>query len=69
MDDVACTGSEARLRDCSHNTTDNCGGGEGAGVVCSEFDREGESKHMALSPDLSHLVIYISLCNIEVSQV
>ena len=35
LDDVACTGSEARLRDCSHNAADNCGGGEGAGVVCS----------------------------------
>ena len=35
MDDVACTGSETRLRDCSHNTADNCGGGEGAGVVCT----------------------------------
>ena len=35
MDDVACTGSETRLRHCSHNTADNCGGSEGAGVICT----------------------------------
>ena len=35
MDDVDCTGSEARLQDCTYSPTDNCGGGEGAGVRCS----------------------------------
>ena len=34
MDDVACTGSEDKLIDCPHKTTDNCGTGEGAGVKC-----------------------------------
>ena len=35
MDDVACTGRESNIRNCRHNTRDNCGGSEGAGVVCN----------------------------------
>jgi hypothetical protein len=35
MDDVRCTGNEASLLDCPHNTVDNCGPDEGAGVICS----------------------------------
>ena len=35
MDDVKCTGSEERLRDCPHITNENCSGSEGAGVICS----------------------------------
>ena len=34
MDDVACSGDESCLADCSHDTAFNCGGGEGAGVIC-----------------------------------
>ena len=34
MDEVSCNGTEANLQDCVHNTWDNCGGNEGAGVVC-----------------------------------
>ena len=34
MDDVKCSGREVRLEDCNHNTRDNCGTSEGAGVVC-----------------------------------
>jgi Ca2+-binding EF-hand superfamily protein len=37
MDDVQCDGSEARLQDCRYNANDNCGGGEGAGVICSTY--------------------------------
>ena len=35
MDDVGCTGSEERLQDCEHVAFDNCGTGEGAGVICA----------------------------------
>ncbi len=34
MDEVRCSGSEAGLADCRHLTAEDCGGGEGAGVVC-----------------------------------
>merc|ERR1719458_1569145 len=34
-DDVRCTGNEASLLDCRHNTVDDCGPDEGAGVICS----------------------------------
>ena len=35
MDNVACTGNETSLFDCSYNPTHDCGSHEGAGVVCS----------------------------------
>ena len=34
MDNVKCTGREARLVDCLHTPHDDCGPGEGAGVIC-----------------------------------
>ena len=36
MDDVQCTGSESQLQDCTHSPNHNCGGNEGAGVVCTD---------------------------------
>ena len=36
MDDVHCRGNETSILDCRHNTRHNCGGSEGAGVVCAE---------------------------------
>ena len=33
-DDVACNGNENHLAECSYSAQDDCGGGEGAGVVC-----------------------------------
>ena len=35
MDEVRCTGNEASILDCPHQTSDNCGGSEGLGVICS----------------------------------
>ena len=40
MDDVKCSGSERTLQSCNHSPSHNCGGSEGAGVVC------GEGKHL-----------------------
>ena len=34
MDDVECSGGESRLTQCQYQTKDNCGAGEGAGVIC-----------------------------------
>ena len=34
MDNVACSGSEATLRDCPHDGSDDCSSLEAAGVVC-----------------------------------
>jgi len=34
LDDVVCTGNEETLWECPHQTTDDCGAGEGAGVIC-----------------------------------
>ena len=35
MDEVQCSGNEASIFDCPHQTTDNCAGTEGLGVICS----------------------------------
>ena len=44
MDDVKCSGSETDIRDCRHVTSDDCGAGEAAGVICSDFQgSDGES--------------------------
>ena len=34
MDDVKCTGTESRLEDCPHTTTEECNERYGFGVVC-----------------------------------
>ena len=34
MDDVSCNGDEEHLQDCEYDSVDNCGLGEGAGVIC-----------------------------------
>ena len=36
MDNVNCGGGENTLWDCTYIKHDNCGVGEGAGVVCSD---------------------------------
>ena len=35
FDDVACTGTETDIRQCTHTNPGNCGVTEGAGVRCS----------------------------------
>ena len=34
MDEVSCNGDEERLIDCDHHERHDCGGSEGAGVIC-----------------------------------
>ena len=36
MDDVRCLGNETTILACPHTTQENCGVGEGAGVICHE---------------------------------
>ena len=40
MDNIACHGNESRITDCPHSETDNCFGGEAAGVVCDTRSRQ-----------------------------
>jgi hypothetical protein len=40
MDNVGCSGAEAKLLDCPHNKQDDCGAAEGAGVVCDLRSKE-----------------------------
>ncbi len=35
MDDVACSGDERKIQDCTYNPRDNCGSSELAGVRCT----------------------------------
>ena len=41
LDQVRCSGRESSLLDCRHETFDDCGNGEGAGVVCYGDDDDG----------------------------
>ena len=36
MDNVYCNGNEESFLECTYITDENCGPGEGAGVVCSD---------------------------------
>ena len=41
LDQVRCSGRESSLLDCHHETFDDCGNAEGAGVVCYGDDDDG----------------------------
>jgi len=43
MDELQCTGNETSINDCPHDTSHNCGTGEGLGVICSEIELVGGS--------------------------
>eukprot|EP00092_Neocalanus_flemingeri_P013160 GFUD01014179.1.p1 GENE.GFUD01014179.1~~GFUD01014179.1.p1 ORF type:complete len:623 (-),score=176.96 GFUD01014179.1:158-2026(-) len=38
MDEISCRGDESSLYECDYTSLDDCGGAEGAGVVCSDTD-------------------------------
>merc|ERR1711962_985028 len=46
MDNVACSGNEETLWDCTHVTIDDCGSHEGAGVICGNIELRGGSEEM-----------------------
>ena len=50
MDNTGCSGLEHSLRDCPHDGSHDCNGGEAAGVVCSEAVPE-DSATVRLSPE------------------
>merc|ERR1712212_445773 len=43
MDEVQCTGNEASINDCPHQTSHDCGSTEGLGVICSVIGLVGGS--------------------------
>ena len=53
MDEVKCIGTEETLEDCPHETKDDCGGTEGAGVICSSNKKYFGIWHV-------HLTMYVS---------
>ena len=50
MDEVKCIGTEETLEDCPHVTKDDCGGTEGAGVICSSNKKWIMAIGMFISP-------------------
>ena len=53
MDQVECTGNESTLLDCPHNTEDDCGAGQGAGVICYSG-----GSHFKIGPTLKTYVLF-----------
>ena len=41
LDDVICTGTEASILNCTHNTVNDCDHSEDAGVICGAVCRDG----------------------------
>ena len=46
FDQVRCSGRESSLVDCRHETFDDCGDSEGAGVVCYSDEGSGEEDYV-----------------------
>ena len=44
MDGISCNEHAERLLDCEYSTSDDCGSGEGAGVIC----RDGLGEHFPI---------------------
>ena len=58
-DNVGCVGSEEHLANCSYSSQDDCGGSEGAGVVCDtrtsqEIQEEQEIVRTCFEEDVSY---------------
>ena len=47
-DDITCNGTENALDECSHHNNENCGGTEGAGVICSTINITGDRLFLVL---------------------
>ena len=52
MDNVECNGNEESIQDCTYLPEDNCGPGEGAGVVCN-------NAHISSSTSSSQISIWL----------
>ena len=60
MDEVQCTGDEDYIWRCPHESTDDCSGGEGFGVICYNGGRNFllNSSQITRQPD--HKMIFLS---------
>ena len=62
MDDVQCLGNEATILACPHNSEDNCGGHEGAGVICRGIFYSNQLKEISHTPKESLEVLTQRKC-------
>ena len=61
LDQVRCSGRKSSLLDCRHETFDDCGNSEAAGVVCYGEDEGGYSNYSG--PGSYNYIIFV-LCRV-----
>ena len=60
MDEVQCTGNEDYIWRCPHESTDDCSGGEGFGVICYNGGRNFLLNTSQITRQPDHKMIFLS---------